>query len=72
MKVLKKLIKWLKEKYNDCFFVGSTDALPPPLSSEEELEQLIKCKQGDIDARNTLIEHNLRLVVFLAKRSDTY
>lgn len=70
MKVLKKLIKWLKEKYNDCFFVGSTDALPPPLSSEEELEQLIKCKQGDIDARNTLIEHNLRLVVFLAKKFD--
>lgn len=70
MKILKKLIKWLREKYSDCFFVGSTDALPPPLSQEEELSLLIRCKKGDMEARNILIEHNLRLVVFLAKKFD--
>jgi len=44
--------------------------LPPPLSKEKELEYLIKSKQGDIEARNVLIEHNLRLVVFLAKKYE--
>ena len=70
MKIFKKIIELFKKKYNDCFFVGSTDALPPPLSQEEELSYLIECKKGDINARNVLIEHNLRLVVFLAKKFD--
>lgn len=69
--IFKKILALIKKKYNDCFFVGAADALPPPLSKEEELEYLIKCKQGDIEARNVLIEHNLRLVVFLAKKFDT-
>ena len=69
--IFKRIIAWLKRKYNDCFFIGSTDALPPPLSREEELKYLIKCKEGDMEARNILIEHNLRLVVFLAKKFDS-
>lgn len=69
--IFKKIIEFLKKKYNDCFFVGSTDALPPPLDKEKELELLIKCQSGDMEARNVLIEHNLRLVVFLAKKFDT-
>lgn len=69
--ILKKIIAWLKRKYNECFFIGSTDALPPPLSKEDELAYLIKCKEGDMEARNKLIEHNLRLVVFLAKKFDS-
>ena len=68
--MLKKIIEFLKKKYNECFFVGATDKLPPPLSKEKELEYLIKSKQGDIEARNILIEHNLRLVVFLAKKYE--
>ncbi len=68
--MFRKLILLLKKKYNECFFVGATDKLPPPLSKEKELEYLIKAKQGDINARNTLIEHNLRLVVFLAKKYE--
>lgn len=68
--MIKKIIRWLKSKYNDCFFVGATDKLPPPLSKKDELEYLIRSKQGDIEARNILIEHNLRLVVFLAKKYE--
>lgn len=68
--MLKKIINYLKMKYNEVFFVGATDKLPPPLSREDELKYLIKAKNGDIDARNILIEHNLRLVVFLAKKYE--
>jgi len=68
--MLKKLLLFLKKKYNECFFVGATDKLPPPSSKEKELEYLIKAKKGDINARNILIEHNLRLVVFLAKKYE--
>ena len=68
--MFRKLIEFLKCKYNEVFFVGATDKLPPPLSKEEELAYLIKAQQGDEEARNKLIEHNLRLVVFLAKRYE--
>ena len=69
MKFLKKLLMFLRGN-NECFFVGATDKLPPPLSKEKELEYLILAKKGDINARNILIEHNLRLVVFLAKKYE--
>ena len=69
MKLLKKIMMLLCKK-NECFFVGSTDILPPPLSAEEELKYLIAAHQGDEFARNKLIEHNLRLVVFLAKKYE--
>ena len=68
--LFQKIIAFLKNKYNDCFFVGATDKLPPPLPKDKELEYLIKAKSGDIEARNILIEHNLRLVVFLAKKYE--
>lgn len=67
---LKELILKIISKFNQFFFVGSTDILPPPLEKEEEIELVIKCQQGDIKARNKLIEHNLRLVVFIAKKFE--
>ena len=66
--IFKKIIEWLINKYNTVFFIGNAENLPAPLSKNEELKYLIEFKQGDVDARNVLIEHNLRLVVFLAKK----
>ena len=68
--MIAKLIAWFKQKYNECFFIGSSDKLPPPLSSEEERDCILKSQQGDLEAKNKLIEHNLRLVVFLAKKNE--
>ncbi len=68
--MINKILLWLKRKYNECFFVGSTDKLPPPLSEAEERNAIIKAGKGDNDAKNKLIEHNLRLVVFLAKKYE--
>ena len=67
---IKKILVKLKIKYNECFFVGATDKLAPPLSKEDELKYLIEYHKGSEEARNKLIEHNLRLVVFLAKKYE--
>ncbi len=64
-KILNKFFK--KE---EVFFIGSTDILPPPLKKEIEEDLVRKSNTGDLEARNKLIEHNLRLVVFLAKKYD--
>ena len=69
--MFKKIIELLKRKYSEVFFIGSDDKLPPPLNREEELSYLVRAKSGDIEARNVLIEHNLRLVVFLAKKYES-
>ena len=57
-------------KNDGVFFVGSTDILPPPLPKIEEEDLVRKSNCGDLKARNKLIEHNLRLVVFLSKKYD--
>lgn len=67
----KKLFSFIFDKFNQFFFVGSTDILPPPLEKEEEIDLVIKCQQGDLNAKNKLIEHNLRLVVFIAKKYES-
>ena len=71
-KLIEKLILEIKARKskNEIFFVGAADILPPPLSKEEEDNFLILKEQGDINAKNKLIEHNLRLVVFLAKKYE--
>lgn len=68
-----KVIKYLKKllnKVSQVFYVGSTDILPEPLSKEKELYYLELKENGDINAKNILIEHNLRLVVFLSKKYE--
>lgn len=70
MKKLIKLIKILLAKINHLYYVGSTDILPEPLSKEEEIKYVELFLEGDPKARDKLIEHNLRLVVFLAKKYE--
>jgi len=48
--------------------VTSTGAFPKPLSQKEEMQLLQKCARGDLNARNKLVEHNLRLVAHIVKK----
>ncbi len=68
--MLRKIFKNILRKYNSILFVGSTDILPEPLSKEDEIKYVERSMNNDLKARNVLIEHNLRLVVFLAKKYD--
>ena len=70
MRKIIELIKKLFLKVNYIFYVGSSDILPEPLSKEEEVKYVELALNGDEFARNKLIEHNLRLVVFLAKKYE--
>ena len=65
-----KLLKRIIARLNYLFFVGSADILPEPLSKEEEERYVNMFLNGDMTARDKLIEHNLRLVVFLAKKYE--
>ncbi|MDY5852604.1 MAG: RNA polymerase sporulation sigma factor SigK [Bacilli bacterium] len=51
-------------------YINGKILLPPPLSNEEEILQVSLFREGSIEARNILIEHNLRLVVYVAKRFE--
>ena len=68
--MIKKIFLKLMKRYQKILFVGSTDILPPPLTKEEEVKYVEMAMKKDMQARNKLIEHNLRLVVFLAKKYD--
>lgn len=52
------------------FYIGGSQTLPPPLSAEEEEELLKKLSKDDDIARKTLVERNLRLVVYIAKKFE--
>ena len=54
----------------EVFYIGGPDPLPPPLSPEEERELTMRLADHDEGARAQLIEHNLRLVVFVARRFE--
>ena len=53
---------------NEIHYIGGNDVLPPPLNQDEE--QIILKQLGDTGAKNKLIEHNLRLVVYIAKKFE--
>ncbi len=69
---MKYIIFKIKQVFgcNNIFFIGSSDKLPPPLTKEEEIEYVTQSMNGDELSRSKLIEHNLRLVVFLAKKYE--
>ena len=52
------------------FYIGGSDTLPPPLEKAEEDECVARLESGDDSARRELIEHNLRLVVYISKRFE--
>ena len=65
------LLSWLLGKQQrGIFYIGGSDVLPPPLKGKEEQSALEALEQGDDGAKQRLIEHNLRLVVFIAKRFE--
>lgn len=65
--LLERLGLWSPGKV---MYIGGSDTLPTPLSREEEGELMERLQQGDQRARQTLIEHNLRLVVYIARRFE--
>lgn len=63
-------IKWFFKK-KSLFYIGRHDVLKEPLKGKDEEEALKKLQTGDLQARDLLIEHNLRLVVYVAKKYDS-
>ena len=55
---------------NSVYYIGGSDVLPPPLKGQREQEALEQLEAGNEDAKRLLIEHNLRLVVFIARRFE--
>ncbi|MBO2534487.1 MULTISPECIES: RNA polymerase sporulation sigma factor SigE [Rummeliibacillus] len=73
--MIRRFWRWLTEaiarlRRTGTFYIGSHESLPIPLKKEEEQEMIAAFKNGDMHARDILIEHNLRLVVYIARRFD--
>ena len=73
LKILKKLkkLKKLLVFENTVYYIGGSDTLPPPLSRQEEQRVMERIRSGDNRAREPLIVHNLRLVVYIAKKFES-
>jgi len=69
-----KIMIWLMKigllRSGSIFYIGGTDVLPPPLKGQEEQMALEALEQGDEEAKQLLIERNLRLVVFISRRFE--
>ena len=69
-----KWLQWLKKlgliQEDTIFYIGGSDILPPPLKGQQERQALEALEQGDEQARQLLVEHNLRLVVYIARRFE--
>lgn len=71
--MIKKLIEKIKDILfeNGVYLVSSYEYLPPPLNKDEEYEFIKRCSLGDNEAKNYLVEHNLRLVVYIARKFES-
>lgn len=69
-----KWLQWLKKLgffgEQEIFYIGGSDILPPPLKGQQERQALEALEKGDEQARQLLVEHNLRLVVYIARRFE--
>lgn len=63
-------IRLIKSQADDGYYINGSDTLPPPLSAEEEAEIFRRIKLGDYTGRDKLITHNLRLVVYIARKFE--
>ena len=68
-RILRKLFP--KESGRGCHYIHGPEALPPPLTKEEEAQVMENIRQGIPGAREPLITHNLRLVVYIAKKFES-
>ncbi len=67
----KKFLRFMcRQKRFDLCYITSGDSLPPPFSRQEEERYIQLMEAGDEGAKNKLVEHNLRLVVYIAKKFD--
>ena len=72
MNIIERVKTFLKKHFTgEVFYVNGSDTLPPPLTRAEETEIFARLSQRDPEARNILIEHNLRLVVYIAKKFES-
>ena len=70
-KIVEKMIFFLKRNMvGTIYYIGGTDVLPPPLKGSQEQEALTQLEEGNENAKQLLIERNLRLVVFIARRFE--
>lgn len=65
-----KILKKMGFNVAEIYYIGGSEALPPPLSKEEEYELINRLPVGDKAARAVLIERNLRLVVYIARKFE--
>ncbi|RKD27677.1 RNA polymerase, sigma 29 subunit, SigE [Caminicella sporogenes DSM 14501] len=65
-----KLMRKLNIFEEEVYYIGGNEALPPPLSLEEEALFIERLQQGDESVRSVLIERNLRLVVYIARKFE--
>lgn len=71
MKFSQKESGLLRARQGDIHYIGGTEVLPPPLPADKEYEMIQSLTtEDDADAKAVLIEHNLRLVVYIAKKFD--
>lgn len=76
MNVINRIVKGLFEIFQKgfgrkIFYINGPDNLPPPLSKEEEEKAFEMLEHGNVEAKNLLIEHNLRLVVYIARKFES-
>ena len=69
-KVYEYLLRYLKTTEEDLLYIAGTEKLPTPLTPEEEKDLLDRLGMRDIEAKKKLVEKNLRLVVYIAKKFD--